>query len=268
MKKLVLCALGVLVSSAVNGQQATQWSGNNHWYQVVKVPSGISWENARERAVAMGGYLATPSSSAENEFIKGLLAADGQAWSVKGIGPWIGGYQNQALETLGGEGQHWSWLSGENFSDTDWKGGQPDNGFMGESEGHLHYLADDTSHTATIGWNDASSEPEKYSPVAFVVEYETDPEFQNQSDWQDVPLSDTDYFDIRCEYRVFQDETTWVQNPVYTGKEKLLFDVSTQNLFFGVINYNNKAVERYVVEGNVDAAQTSSWNIFKIQKRC
>lgn len=267
MKKLVLCALGVLVSSAVNGQQATQWSGNNHWYQVVKVPSGISWENARDRAVAMGGYLATANDSAENNHIKSLLTSDAAIWADKGVGPWLGGYQKQGSEAPGSEGQNWFWLTGETFSNTSWKSGQPDNGFMGANEGYLHYLSDDITSVANIDWNDASNQPVKYSPVSFVVEFESDPNIPLQKSWQDVALNDTQHFDLNCEYRVSSEVSDWWQYPVAISKERILSDVSTAQFAFGVILHGNKSQQQYLAEGQ-NQAPFSAWTIYRMQKRC
>jgi hypothetical protein len=53
-----------------------QWSvadgGNGHYYEVVSVPESIIWSDAKIAAEASGGYLATITSSQENEFVFNL----------------------------------------------------------------------------------------------------------------------------------------------------------------------------------------------------
>src|SRR5262249_46089958 len=77
-----------------------QWSlaagGNGHWYQVVSVAGGISWDDAQADALSRGGYLATVVSAPENSFVFSLVDTPG-AWLYfpqgdANAGPWIGGY--------------------------------------------------------------------------------------------------------------------------------------------------------------------------------
>jgi hypothetical protein len=50
-----------------------QWSGNGHYYALA-MPSSYSdsftWTNANTAATQAGGYLATVTSSAENDFLR------------------------------------------------------------------------------------------------------------------------------------------------------------------------------------------------------
>ena len=124
---------------------ASQWKssagGNNHWYELVKTPK-LTWSQARDYAVNHGGYLATITSSAENDFIRTLFA--------NGTAPFIGGYS---------ENNVFRWVTGETFSYTNWQAGEPNN-FNGV-EDCAQFLG------ATGQWNDTS----KNFPNAFIVEY-------------------------------------------------------------------------------------------------
>ena len=91
-----------------------QWSGNNHYYEVVG--PGAIWPNACEAArqrthVGLTGHLATFSSQAEFEFVVNNVAVDRESL-------WIGAYQEpNGAENTGG----WRWVTGEtnaiNFAD-------------------------------------------------------------------------------------------------------------------------------------------------------
>ncbi|MCE5197516.1 MAG: lectin-like protein [Armatimonadota bacterium] len=93
---------------------------NGHYYLVVANSSGISWTDAQSAAVAAGGYLATVTSSSENEFIFNLAQQNDTVWgSYAGwmLGPWLGGYQQTgSTEPDGG----WRWVTDEPFTYTNW----------------------------------------------------------------------------------------------------------------------------------------------------
>ena len=54
-----------------------QWDagsgGNGHYYEAVQVPDGVSWTAASALANGAGGYLATITSEAENNFVFALV---------------------------------------------------------------------------------------------------------------------------------------------------------------------------------------------------
>ena len=72
--RMVLVA--VMVSITGLAQAQIQWpgsaGGNDHSYEAVLATSGITWDNAYSAAEARGGYLATITSAAENEFVFSL----------------------------------------------------------------------------------------------------------------------------------------------------------------------------------------------------
>jgi hypothetical protein len=141
------------------------FSGTGHWYEAVKVPAGLTWNEGFTNAVNRGGYLCTITSAAENLFVAGLVDAGYYSdLSITNdiLGPWLGGFRH-AGET------NWQWLTGEMFSYTAWYANQPDG--YGGSEQRLQFY-----HGATIGstWGDHPGDPiYGYSlPRGYIVEYD------------------------------------------------------------------------------------------------
>ena len=128
-----LSSLGAETSSTGPIQWLEEDGGNGHWYEAIH--SSVSWQEAKVDAQSRGGYLATITSSAENEFVFNLVKADMSLWSTQPfysggppqftVGPWLGGTD----EAGGG----WQWVTGEPWSFTAWNDGQP-------SGGDQHYL--------------------------------------------------------------------------------------------------------------------------------
>jgi VCBS repeat-containing protein len=114
--------------------------GNGHFYGVT---SAASWEQASSMAAAVGGYLATVTSSAENAFIFANINPGGE-WM------WLGGsdavVEGQWRWTVGPEAgtQFWHDLYfnggpvGGNYSN--WQPGSEPNGGTGEN--HVHMWGD------------------------------------------------------------------------------------------------------------------------------
>jgi hypothetical protein len=85
-----VAAMAVAAAVTANGAlagDAVQWrvedGGNGHWYRVVVVPGAgyprITWDEARNRAIAAGGYLATVSTIEENAFLFRPCSTNGHA---------------------------------------------------------------------------------------------------------------------------------------------------------------------------------------------
>ena len=75
--------------------------GTMHYYDAVSKPAGIAWSSACDSAAARGGYLATITSRAENDFIFGLVDTRSYWYSrPSGLvaGPWLGGFRNPARQ--------------------------------------------------------------------------------------------------------------------------------------------------------------------------
>jgi len=165
MKKQFFCLLAFLiVCPNVSKATPVQWTigegGNDHWYEAICVPGGISWTDARDSAPSIlpGGYLASITSEEENRFVLSMIGDD-KYWSDGERGPWLGGTDE---ETEG----IWQWLSGEPWSYSSWMPGQPDDARGEEDYLHFHkYLGDAST------WNDLSnSGTPGLAPSGYIVE--------------------------------------------------------------------------------------------------
>lgn len=148
-------------------QWKIQDGGNGHWYEAVEDP-GILWEDANTTSISMGGYLATPTSAEENQFIYEMIEPIDSMWnSGEWNGPWLGGYQDTNApdyeEPMGG----WRWDTDEVWNFTNWASNQPDDGGAKFTENHLQYWQRDQNT-----WNDIHTAA---NVSGFVVEFTTLP---------------------------------------------------------------------------------------------
>ncbi len=160
------------VSHAQTLEASSVWSSgpgaNGHGYALYSASGGITWDAAQAYAGSIGGYLATPTSSAENTFIYMSLgiAGNNNVWFLDGgsnnqIGPWLGGFQPAgSSEPAGG----WQWVTGEAWSYTTWSPGEPNN--TAGLENRLHFLGNNA--TRNSNWNDAA---QSSAIRGFVVEF-------------------------------------------------------------------------------------------------
>ena len=125
----------------------------------VRVSSHLSWNMADADARRRGGYLATLTTRAENDFVFNLV---NKPQFFTEFGPLLGGFQPPgASEPLGG----WTWLSGEPWEFQNWAPGQPDN--AGVPEDGLQFWAGNQ-------WNDLPVNLPNY--FSFVVEFDAPPQ--------------------------------------------------------------------------------------------
>ncbi|MBT1450156.1 PEP-CTERM sorting domain-containing protein [Glaciecola sp. XM2] len=158
-KKLVVC-LGLIslgVSNAVASPiftWTTESGGNGNSYQLVSAPR-ITWHDAKLAAEQAGGHLATITSQAESDFVFNLGVGDAQYW--------LGAFQPAgSMEPIGG----WQWITGEEWSFTNWASGEPNNG-SGGTEDALAYAF----FRGDGSWNDAPSTYRNYTNGGYVIEY-------------------------------------------------------------------------------------------------
>jgi hypothetical protein len=141
--------------------------GNDHYYESVSVPAGITWDAASTAATNRGGYLATITSEQENGVLSRLIKSRPELWTHRpsgdAWGPWFGGVQPAGS---GEPGDGWSWITGEPFTYTNWAPGEPTNTSPGEDR--LHFIG----KKAAVGdsWNDKPHLDN--AVVSYVVEYE------------------------------------------------------------------------------------------------
>lgn len=134
---------------------------NGHYYELVFVEAGLTWEDARAAAEARtyrgaSGHLATITSTAENLFLTRVFGEGGLD------GRYLGGYQTDgSLEPDGG----WNWVTGEYFYGfTNWGDGEP-NDFGDEK--YLQYAHG--LDAEGMRWNDLGFTADVQG---YVVEYE------------------------------------------------------------------------------------------------
>jgi hypothetical protein len=160
--KTNLGTLIAMVASMVHGYgQWIEWplssGGNGHSYLPVAVASPTSWDQASREAIRQGGYLATLTTPAENDFVFGLSNHPQYWWGGGEFGPLIGGYQPQSSsEPLGG----WTWVTGEPWTFENWQSGQPDNAAQ---EDGLHFWKGSR-------WNDCPTNLVAY--YSYIIERE------------------------------------------------------------------------------------------------
>ena len=143
---------------------AVQWTvasgGNGHWYAAKANSESLTWPQARDLAIAMGGHLATISSETENIFVGNL--SRNIVWN--GVyGPWLGGFQQpNSCEPKCG----WTWVTGEvwNYLPPSWD--LFDNGGGGRNENFLQYFIQVSQ------WNDIPEDGDN-SIKGYMVEWES-----------------------------------------------------------------------------------------------
>jgi hypothetical protein len=127
-----------------------------HRYQVAA--ESCSWNEAMEKAKALGGHLAAITSEEEARFVADIVRPHLLvAWSSC----WLGGRRT-------GDGQ-WEWITGEDFAYTDWMKGEPN--ARSANAVIVAWLPDGKSNT--VNWND-TYDTGKADPNCrgFVVEWD------------------------------------------------------------------------------------------------
>jgi hypothetical protein len=170
---------GILSVNPLPTQWAVANGGNGHFYQAIFAPGGISWDQASANATNFGGYLASITSSAENNFIFSLISNTPDYWiadSGGGDGVWIGGIW------LGNPGDpanpiNWTWVTGEAFSFSSWAFGQPNN--INGYQNHIQFYS--PSGLTANTWNDAADTLDAAFVPGFVIEYNSNPFASNQT---------------------------------------------------------------------------------------
>jgi len=169
--RTLLFTAAIALTASVSSATVMEWpiglGGNGHLYEAILVPGGVTWETARASAITRGGYLATLTSQAENDFVFQAVANDPNLWFGGSYGPWLGGSQPVGTPN---PAANWSWVTGEVWSYTNWGVGEPNDGFGALDEHYLHFdnFADDPIPGSQ--WNDYRDD--NVSPIiSFVVEY-------------------------------------------------------------------------------------------------
>ena len=172
---VALCALTAGQAQALTIALANSFRFGASSYRTYYADQPITWTEARNQALSLGGGydLVSINSEPENDLIfrfirNPLMWNGGTAYS--GGGPWVGLYQPVGSpEPTGG----WRWVDGTSALSpnyNNWSPGQPDNRSVSgiQVEGYGQFIGDG-------GWNDLEdvvTEPSltQYQPVGFIVE--------------------------------------------------------------------------------------------------
>lgn len=150
---------------------------NGHYYQVFD--ESLDWYAAKARCEEMGGHLVTITSKEEQTFIDIILTNNNKS------NYWAGATDEES------EGK-WKWITGEEFSYTNWNINEPNNTeyFKGEFENYLHI-----STSVNNMWNDAYFDAGErvYGGVGvehfgFICEWETNTEKPTEPSTPDEPI--------------------------------------------------------------------------------
>lgn len=132
LRVIFLAVSGVLGSAASADSTCQRWpiasGGNGHWYQ--RFDRNLTWPQARDACLAMGGHLATVVSKGEQDFV--AVINDNRNC-------FLGGYRISP-------GGPWAWVTGEAWSYTNWLINEPSD--AAANEPYLHYWLESS------GWND------------------------------------------------------------------------------------------------------------------
>lgn len=154
------------ISNAVLVEWQVSSGGNGHLYEVVSVPDGISWIDAKEAAEQRGGFLVTLTSEKEDQFVYNLL--DSSMVTAANWSPWLGGFQPAGSAEPDG---NWKWVTGEPFNYTNWYVGEPSNS-GNEGEDSLVYYYESHQWNDLLGFNAPST---YIYPIGYIVEYIPEP---------------------------------------------------------------------------------------------
>jgi len=185
MKRLAVTHLPVLVLSLLfptvcYGQE--YWEANGHQYQVLHMPDGITWEDAKAAAEAHGWYLATITSAAESQWLIDTFGYENLEHC------WIGAYQPPgSAEPDGG----WTWVTGEAWGFTNWFPVEPNN--VNEGMENAVALEQGVMPGSGAAWNDVTS---SWLLRGYVAEYSVNSDGDGIPDDADLcPNQDATGFD-------------------------------------------------------------------------
>lgn len=164
----IICLLALCACA-----RAAQYTNDGSIYQPVAVTQDISWTDANAAALAAGGHLVTITSPQESAFVFSIIQNDNSMWNPVGSihGPWIGLFQPPGSPEPGGG---WTWVTGESYGFSMWRGGEPNN--AGGTEHFVHLIG--TSGVPSPNWNDLPDlgAPGGAGVRSYIIEFAVVPE--------------------------------------------------------------------------------------------
>jgi hypothetical protein len=164
--------LAALVASA-NASASTIFFGNSK-YEVVKTQTAISWTDAKVAAESKGGYLATLTSEAENNYIYDNLVSNHDFWTYAWghkYGPWFGLYQEDPTQGTIDPTANWKWVNGEgDLAYENWNHTVLDDAHGIGSESYAHFFTFQHWQPSNA-WNDIANHGDG-KVYSYIVEYD------------------------------------------------------------------------------------------------
>ena len=228
-----------------NGNPATSSSAridfatNGHSYQLFK--KSMTWQEAKVFCQNQGGYLATLTSQAENDFVYDHLIAPNGHYA------WLGGTDE------GSEG-NWHWVTAEPWSYNNWPQGQPDN-YQG-NENYLHsYYGNSNS------WNDLANDHSVagYEEMYFVCEWGQVTSTQPTPNIP-KPVGAITSPQNGHHYKIFQNPMSWHEAEVFCQNQGgYLATLTSQSENDFVYNNLIASASSYVWLGGTDEGSEGNW---------
>ncbi|MCE2885385.1 MAG: hypothetical protein LW806_10855 [Planctomycetaceae bacterium] len=127
----------------------------------------MSWTSARQEASSLGGYLATLTTAAENDWVFAQVASAPDLWNGP-QGPYLGGFRD--LSSPCGPNCGWRWVTEEPWAFAVWDRGNPSGG----SEAFLHFGNTTPCWCPAARWNDIDDVNPGWPIRAYIVEWSAD----------------------------------------------------------------------------------------------
>lgn len=188
--------------------QQTNYNGHSYY----RSNGSMTWTNARQACINMGGHLVTITSAAENNFVFNTWPSG-----------WIG-FTDEAVE-----GQ-WRWVTGESVTYTNWNGGEPNNV---NNEDYAQFVSGGR-------WNDLPN-----VSLPYVLEFEY---IVTTTDWSlhtTVYTNTNGYYSINIISDPSREHYIQIDAPIPTQSFTNLDAKRISDIIFGVIPINGLSYHRY-----------------------
>lgn len=188
--------------------QQTNYNGHSYY----RSNGSMTWTDARQACINMGGHLVTITSAAENNFV---------------FNTWPSGWIGFTDEVV--EGQ-WRWVTGEPVSYTNWNGGEPNN--VG-NEDYAQFVSGGR-------WNDLPN-----VSLPYVLEFEY---IVTTTDWTlhtTVYTNTNGYYSINITSDPSREHYIQIDAPTPTQSFTNLDAKRISDIIFGNIPINGLSYHRY-----------------------
>ncbi len=124
VRRLVLLSASCFIFPAHADSARLANPDNHHLYQ--RFDTKQTWREAKQSCASKGGHLATIGSKIENDWVWHSFGNDATVYYKNLKGFWLGGTDEK-------EEGHWTWVTGEAWTYSNWAHGQPDNFGTGQN---------------------------------------------------------------------------------------------------------------------------------------